>query len=56
MCDLWYQLAKFLLFRLLEGNLLTPEESEKVRKARCKKYRPLSYQHSVVPLYSGALF
>ena len=37
------RLAKFLLFRLQEENLLTPEESEKARQALCKKYKPFTY-------------
>ena len=36
--EIRYRLAKFLLFRLQEENLLTPEESEKVRQTLCKKY------------------
>ena len=35
--EIRYRLAKFLLFRLQEENLLTPEESEKARQALCKK-------------------
>ena len=41
--EIRYRLAKFLLFRLQEENLLTPEESEKVRQVLCKKYKPLPY-------------
>ncbi|MBR6521063.1 MAG: hypothetical protein IKT47_00170 [Oscillospiraceae bacterium] len=41
--EIRYRLAKFLLFRLQEENLLTPEESEKVRQALCKKYKPFTY-------------
>ena len=39
--EIRYWLAKFLLFRLQEENLLTPEESEKARQTLCKKYKPL---------------
>ena len=38
--EIRYRLAKFLLFRLQEENLLAPEESEKARQALCKKYKP----------------
>ena len=38
--EIRYRLAKFLLFRLQEENLLTPDESEKVQQALCKKYKP----------------
>ena len=41
--EIRYRLAKFLLFRLQEEILLTPEESEKVRKTLCKKYKPFTY-------------
>ena len=41
--EIRYRLAKFLLFRLQEENLLTPKESEKVRQALCKKYQPFTY-------------
>ena len=35
--EIRYRLAKFLLFRLQEENLLTPEESEKARQAQGKE-------------------
>ena len=39
--EIQYRLAKFLLFRLQEENLLTPEESEKVRQAAlCRSLCP----------------
>ena len=41
--EIRYRLAKFLLFRLQEENLLTPEESEKARQTLCKKYKPFTY-------------
>jgi hypothetical protein len=41
--EIRYRLAKFLLFRLQEENLLTTEESEKTRQALCKKYKPFTY-------------
>ena len=45
--EIRYRLAKFLLFRLQEENLLTPEESEKARQALCKKYKPFTYSLEV---------
>ena len=45
--EIRYRLAKFLLFRLQEDNLLTPEESEKARQALCKKYKPFTYSLEV---------
>ena len=41
--EIRYRLTKFLLFRLQEENLLTPDESEKARQALCKKYKPFTY-------------
>ena len=41
--EIRYRLAKFLLFQLQEENLLTPEESEKVRQALYKTYKPFTY-------------
>ena len=46
--EIRYRLAKFLLFRLQEENPLTPEESEKVRKTLCKKYKPFTY---ILPIH-----
>lgn len=45
------RLAKFLLFRLQEECILTPEESEKARQALCKKYKPFTYSLEVDQLY-----
>ena len=45
--EIRYRLAKFLLFWLQEENLLTPEESEKVRKTLCKKYKPFTHSLEV---------
>ena len=45
--EIRYRLAKFLLFRLQEENLLTPEESEKARQVLCKKYKPFTYSLEV---------
>ena len=45
--EIRYRLVKFLLFRLQEENLLTPEESEKARQALCKKYKPFTYSLEV---------
>ena len=41
--EIRYRLAKFLLFRLQEENLLTPEDSEMTRQSLCKKYKPFTY-------------
>ena len=45
--EIRYRLAKFLLFCLKEEGSLTPEESEKVRRALCKKYKPFTYSLEV---------
>ena len=45
--EIRYRLAKFLLFRLQKNNLLTPEESEKVRQILFKKYKPFTYSLEV---------
>lgn len=45
--EIRYRLAKFLLFRLQEESILSPEESEKVRRALCKKYKPFTYSLEV---------
>lgn len=45
--EIRYRLAKFLLFRLQGEGILTPEESEKVRQALCKKYKPFTYNLEV---------
>ena len=41
--EIRYRLAKFLLFRLQEENLLTPEKSEKAKQILCKRYKPFTY-------------
>ena len=41
--EIQYRLAKFLLFRLQEENLLTPEKSEKAKQILCKRYKPFTY-------------
>ena len=41
--EIRYRLAKFLLFQLQEENLLTSEESEKVRQTLYKTYKPFTY-------------
>ena len=48
--EIRHRLAKFLLFRLQEENLLTPEESEKARQALCKKYKPFTYRRGRIPV------
>ena len=45
--EIRYRLAKFLLFRLQEENLLAPEESEIARQALCKKCKPFTYSLEV---------
>ena len=45
--EIRYRLARFILFRLKEDGGLTLEESEKVRRALCKKYKPFTYSLEV---------
>ena len=45
--EIRYRLAKFPLFRLQEEGILTQEESEKIRQALCKKYKPFTHSLEV---------
>ena len=45
--EIRYRLAKFLVFLLHEENILTRDESDKVRQSLCKKYKPFTYSLEV---------